>query len=196
MQATWAETTIVGDEDCSARDDVLRWCGAIPWATWGNWRTPAPAEFKGKIVWNKGPAFGMGDLAFPWKPSFEECWFSRGPWRADKRGEGVWSGPIQVSWQTVAGGRMHPNQKPVWLFHRIVSALPSGFTILDPFMGSGTTGVACVQTGRRFVGVEISEEYFTVAKDRIKRELDLKNGSGPMFRQEPEVLFRSTVVPK
>jgi DNA modification methylase len=40
-------------------------------------------------------------------------------------------------------------------------------TILDPFMGSGTTGVACVRTGRKFIGVEISEEYFEIAVKRI-----------------------------
>jgi DNA modification methylase len=42
-----------------------------------------------------------------------------------------------------------------------------GDIILDPFMGSGTTGVACVQTGRNFIGIEISEEYFRIAEKRI-----------------------------
>jgi DNA modification methylase len=41
--------------------------------------------------------------------------------------------------------------------------------ILDPFMGSGTTGVACVQTGRRFIGIEINEKYFDIAVKRIKQ---------------------------
>ena len=40
-------------------------------------------------------------------------------------------------------------------------------TVLDPFMGSGTTGVACVRTGRRFIGIEISEQYFAIAQRRI-----------------------------
>jgi len=40
-------------------------------------------------------------------------------------------------------------------------------TILDPFMGSGTTGVACVQTGRKFIGIEIEPKYFEIAKKRI-----------------------------
>jgi len=44
---------------------------------------------------------------------------------------------------------------------------PEGGTILDPFMGSGTTGVACVQTGRRFIGIEISEQYYRIAQKRI-----------------------------
>ena len=47
-----------------------------------------------------------------------------------------------------------------------------GATILDPFMGSGTTGIACIRTGRKFIGIEIAERYFKVACDRIQRELD------------------------
>ena len=43
-----------------------------------------------------------------------------------------------------------------------------GDTILDPFMGSGTTGVACVQTGRNFIGIEIDPTYFAIAEKRIK----------------------------
>ena len=43
-----------------------------------------------------------------------------------------------------------------------------GDTILDPFMGSGTTGVACVQTGRNFIGIEIDEGYFKIAEKRIR----------------------------
>jgi len=42
-------------------------------------------------------------------------------------------------------------------------------TILDPFMGSGTTGVACVQTGRNFIGIEIDRNYFDIAKARIEK---------------------------
>ena len=45
-----------------------------------------------------------------------------------------------------------------------------GDTILDPFMGSGTTGVACVQTGRNFIGIEIDPTYFEIAKKRINIE--------------------------
>lgn len=46
-----------------------------------------------------------------------------------------------------------------------------GSTILDPFMGSGTTGVACIRTGRRFIGIEIDEGHFGIAKARIQAEL-------------------------
>ena len=45
-------------------------------------------------------------------------------------------------------------------------------TVADPYMGSGTTGVACIRTGRRFVGIEIEEKYFRIAVKRIKAELE------------------------
>ncbi len=47
-----------------------------------------------------------------------------------------------------------------------------GDTILDPFMGSGTTGVACARLGRKFIGIEIEPKYFEIACERIKREYD------------------------
>ena len=64
--------------------------------------------------------------------------------------------------------RVHPTQKPIELMVKIIEDFThEGDTILDPFMGSGTTGVACVQTGRNFIGIEISEEYFRIAEKRI-----------------------------
>jgi site-specific DNA-methyltransferase (adenine-specific) len=62
----------------------------------------------------------------------------------------------------------HPTQKPVRLMERLISLVSDeGDTIFDPFMGSGTTGVACVQTGRNFIGVEIDPGYFAIAQKRI-----------------------------
>jgi DNA modification methylase len=63
----------------------------------------------------------------------------------------------------------HPTQKPVAVTHPFVERFTdAGQTVLDPFMGSGTTGVACVQTGRKFVGVEIDPNYFDIACRRIE----------------------------
>ena len=63
----------------------------------------------------------------------------------------------------------HPCEKPVelmkWCFE--IMGIPEGATILDPFMGSGTTMVACVQTGRNGIGIEIDEGYFKIAEKRI-----------------------------
>ena len=69
-------------------------------------------------------------------------------------------------------GRIHPTQKPVELMKWCISLLPAGCTtILDPFMGSGTTGVAAVKMGRKFTGIEISEKYFDIACKRIEQAL-------------------------
>ena len=62
----------------------------------------------------------------------------------------------------------HKSQKPLALMVEMLGRfVPEGATVLDPFMGSGTTGVACVQTGRNFIGIEIDPGYFKIAKRRI-----------------------------
>jgi len=64
--------------------------------------------------------------------------------------------------------RVHPTQKPVELMKWCIeNYTQEGDTILDPFMGSGTTGVACVQTGRNFIGIEIEPKYYEIAEKRI-----------------------------
>ena len=65
-------------------------------------------------------------------------------------------------------GYDHPAKKPVSLMVQLTGLVEINSTILDSFMGSGTTGVACVKTGRRFIGIEISEQYFEIAVKRIR----------------------------
>jgi len=67
------------------------------------------------------------------------------------------------------GKRVHPTQKPISVMVQSIKwAAPQTQTILDPFMGSGTTGVACVKLGRKFIGIEIDEGYFDIACRRIE----------------------------
>ena len=62
----------------------------------------------------------------------------------------------------------HPTQKPVRLMERLMALVTQeGDLVLDPFMGSGSTGIACINTGRRFIGYEIDDEYFGIAKRRL-----------------------------
>jgi DNA modification methylase len=63
--------------------------------------------------------------------------------------------------------REHPTQKPLGVMEWIIGLLPDAETILDPFMGSGTTGVACANLGRHFIGIEIEPKYFDIACGRI-----------------------------
>jgi site-specific DNA-methyltransferase (adenine-specific) len=64
---------------------------------------------------------------------------------------------------------VHPTQKPVALMEYLIRTYTKeGGTVLDNCMGSGTTGIACLNTGRRFIGIERLESYFTIAKARIE----------------------------
>ncbi len=76
----------------------------------------------------------------------------------------LWSGPYQEKREE----RFHPTQKPQSLLGWCLGFLPDASTILDPFMGSGTTGVACANLGRKFIGIEIEPKYFDIACRRIE----------------------------
>lgn len=71
----------------------------------------------------------------------------------------------------VAGAsKVHPTQKPVELMEEIIKIHSApGNLVLDPFSGSGSTGVACVNTGRRFIGIELDKRYFDIARERIEQ---------------------------
>mgnify|MGYP004441140759 CR=1 FL=1 len=74
--------------------------------------------------------------------------------------------------------RVHPTQKPVNLLEQLIETYSNeGDTILDNTMGSGSAGVACINTGRKFIGMEIKPEYFEVAKRRIEEAAE-ENGRG------------------
>lgn len=123
------------------------------------------------------------------------CWDKRGGIVAADR---MLGSPFELAWEDRKSGygrmvrilhggvvnadgagiqREHPTQKPVSLMQWCVLQFPSFVsTILDPFMGSGTTGVACARLGRRFIGIEIEPRYFDIACKRIEqayRQADL-----------------------
>lgn len=77
-----------------------------------------------------------------------------------------WMGALKES--EYRDRRVHPTQKPVWLMARLIEQFTKqGDIVLDPYAGSGSTGVACVQTGRRFIGIESEAEYCEIARRRI-----------------------------
>ena len=65
--------------------------------------------------------------------------------------------------------RVHPSQKPAALMRWCIEFAKGAQTILDPYMGSGTTGVACINLGRKFIGIEIEKKYFDIACERIEQ---------------------------
>lgn len=94
------------------------------------------------------------------------------------------SGHVEMAWSTLdqptrafnyahaqlaSEGKFHPTQKPLPLMIWCIRQLSDAHTILDPFMGSGTTGVACVKLGRKFIGIEIEEKYHSIACRRIEQ---------------------------
>lgn len=75
----------------------------------------------------------------------------------------------------IVGTKIHPTEKPVKLMELyILNSSKEKQIVLDPFMGSGTTGVACINTNRNFIGIELDEKYFKIAEKRIEeaREVD------------------------
>jgi len=75
------------------------------------------------------------------------------------------------------GKNNHPTVKPLSLMNYLctLTKTPTGGIVLDPFMGSGTTGIACINTDRDFIGIEREAEYVKIAEARIKKAKELKN---------------------
>lgn len=162
--ASWQGTQIANDGDTATRDYIMVWAGSRPTACFGTWKVEPYPGARGCLIWDKGPAFGMGDLSFPWKPSFETLHIYGKGW-AGERSEGVLRGPVVVSWESK--GRTHPHEKPVWLFEHLIKKLPRDAVIVDPTMGSGTSAVACAKLNRAFIGIESDPGHYQTAVDRV-----------------------------
>jgi DNA modification methylase len=123
----------------------------------GNYYTDFLPPSSSWVVWDKRN--GANDFA-----DCELAWTSHK--KAVRKIEWMWNGMIRQGNEE----RFHLTQKPLGVMKWIIENYsPAGATIFDPFMGSGTTGVACVQLGRNFIGCEIDEKYFEIAKRRIEQ---------------------------
>jgi site-specific DNA-methyltransferase (adenine-specific) len=123
---------------------------------------------RNRIIWAK-PFKGAGDLKTTFGPQHESIIYaSKGRHElAGKREGDVWFEPVGPD-GCFRKGKVHPNQKPVDLISWLLSkSAAEGMTVLDPFMGSGSTGVACARAGIDFIGCEIDPTYFAVAERRI-----------------------------
>ena len=136
-------------------------------ALFGQWRKrlafeqAAGMEPRAEVVWAKDMHVGA---PCPAAPRDERIWiFSESGIKPLRFETSVWDEQVIPTWSH----KEHKNEKPVKLMKRLVSWLP-GDPVLDPFMGSGTTGVACLEVGRRFVGIEINEQHFSVACRRVE----------------------------
>lgn len=120
------------------------------------------------LVWDKQN--GANDFA-----DCELAWAN--PKKAVRRIYWRWNGMIRKGDDV----REHPPQKPEGVMEWCLTHIPDARTILDPFMGSGTTGVACVKAGRSFIGIEREPSYFEIACRRIEKAY----AQGDMFLAPP-----------
>lgn len=146
--------------------DLLIWACNIPCAhsryvfcRWDNlYDIPKP---KSLITWVKNN-WSMGDLNHEHARQTEVCAFY--PMESHFFPSGR---PQDVVYAPRTGNELHPTQKPIELMQKVIR-WTSG-TVLDPFMGSGTTGVACAKMGRQFIGIELEPKYFDIACKRIEQ---------------------------
>lgn len=158
---------ILGDEsgDVGQRGIDLARSKGIPVAAFAHHRNPWAGDWRQYLVWDKGPGVGAGgDRKTCWKFSWELIQLG---------GFGTVSGKRESSvlkhWVSQRDFAHHPTQKPVALLRYLIEKLTNpGDTIFDPFMGSGSVGIASVQAGRRFIGCEIDPGYYAIAKRRIR----------------------------
>ncbi len=126
--------------------------------------------WRGIYVWDKTRSSRPRPGYFRQQAEFV-MWGSKGPITCRN---GFKSLPGVTTCSVRSGGRFHQTGKPVNLMKDIVSICDEYGTVLDPFMGSGSTGVACAETERSFVGIEYTEHYHSVAFERLKKAYGVK----------------------
>jgi len=153
--------TLAAEFSRVCRGSIYVWCGIEQVSAWRSAFVHARMTTR-QCVWEKTNPSPMNAQSM-WLSSLELCVFARKPKAVFNRfyESPVWRGASE----RIDG---HPTPKPVWLMQNIVDASTEfGATVLDPFCGSGTTGVACVQTGRKFIGIELDPGYCDIARRRI-----------------------------
>lgn len=122
------------------------------------------------LVWDK---LNSGDFA--------DCELAWTNWpKAIRKIQWRWNGMIRQGNEE----RFHPTQKPLGVMKWVIDLCPKSDVILDPFMGSGTTGVAAVQMGRKFIGIEREPKYFDIACKRIEQATKQEDMFIPKMQQE------------
>jgi site-specific DNA-methyltransferase (adenine-specific) len=167
------------DSPCPVPDVVAQIAGLAPSSAYVWCSTEQVSDLRREFVkakyttrqcgWEKSNPSPMNAQAI-WLSSVELCVFARRPKAVFNRfyESPVWRGPSE----RVAD---FPTPKPVWLMREAIDASSLlGDTVLDPFMGSGSTGVAAVQLGRKFIGIEKNKAYADIAIARIGGELARK----------------------
>jgi site-specific DNA-methyltransferase (adenine-specific) len=140
------------------------------WSKWGELQSAAQVAgfiVKNMIVLDKSN-HGMGATTLQYAPKHELVLFaSKGKHillNPDGRKPDVWNVPVKFS----GSHKFHPNEKPAsWIHYAIINSSIEDQVILDPFMGSGSFGIASIKSKRQFIGIESNVQYFDIAKARI-----------------------------
>ena len=159
----------------------IAFCQAEGVAPWRDSIEAAGAKYKTSMIWVKpdgmpqfngqGPGMGYESLVAAW------CGKGHSRWNGGGR-HGVFIYPKGEGVKP-----QHQTQKPIRLMVEIVRLFTNeGDVVLDPFMGSGTTGVVCAKLGRKFIGIELEPKYFDIACERIQKAYDQPD----MFIEPPK----------
>ena len=132
------------------------------------WFIPAGWGLRQEIIWDRAGGMMMNARMFV-RVDERILWFVKGQtwtWNQDQVGAGtIW----KIARSQTQQGKQHPVAFPVKIPTRCIAAVSvANDTVFDPFMGSGTTGVAASDMGRRFIGIEIDQKYFDIACKRIE----------------------------
>jgi site-specific DNA-methyltransferase (adenine-specific)/modification methylase len=156
----WDVVTLQKEVDLSVSKGVI----SIIWG--GNYYDLKPS--RGYLIWDKCQKFSNADSEYAW------CSWPKTPrtFRLSRIDAFANSGDAKE----------HPTQKPLGLMKWCIEQAGNPESILDPFMGSGTTGVAAIQMGRKFIGIEREPKYFDIACKRIEQAV----AQGQLFEPEPQ----------
>ena len=154
------------------------------YACGGKWGHKDELQWDKEVADNEGQFLAAGKVQIVWGGNYFRLPPSRG-WLAWRKPDRVPSAAdFELAWtsldmnsrlidQTIAATNAervgHPTQKPLRVMAWSLSFVPDAQTVCDPFMGSGTTGVACVQLGKSFTGIECERKYFDIAVTRIQQ---------------------------
>lgn len=166
---------IKNDENLDFLDDFFKECNRVlkkdsalyVFCSWHNvdeFKKQFEKYFKLKniLVWVKNN-HGSGDLQASYAPKYEFILYGNKGRRKFENGR-----KEDVLFYNKTKNELHPTQKPVDLLEFLINnSSIENDNILDPFMGSGSTGVACINTNRNFIGFELDEHYFQIAKERL-----------------------------
>lgn len=160
---------IANDHDTSMRDAVLALAPDVPAVVFGSFYAPYPPNTKQVLIWPKPPDAGVVGSTTGFRRDAEPV-FLVGPWPVRTV---AWScvlapGARGIAATTTETG--HPHTKPVALMRELIGRCPPG-TIIDPFMGSGSTLRAAKDLGRRAIGIELMEGYCATAARRMGQEV-------------------------